>query len=741
MSGVRLMAVLSAAFVLVTVGGGLALLVGAGAGVDAAVLGAAETGVAAALLGLLLLWQRPENRIGGLLTAAGALFGLSVLAAGILGSAAGPAAASEAAFAWVWVGQAPLILVWTITILALPDGEVGPGLRRGFLFGAGVLAGSVAVAGYLFAGPGQVPEFPPAIAPAEVAGPFAHLARPELLYQLGQPFLAVLPLVALLGLVARFRRADPVGRQQLKWVLVAAALTVLANLARIPLDAAGGALETTGTVIGFVADPLPTLGIALAVLRYRLWELDLFISRAIVYGTIWVALSTAFIALAIGAGLLAGGPGVLVPLLLALAVAVAGRPLHARLEKLVRRLVYGPEPAGYAAIVRYAEMLTEASRSGTLAQAIAESVRRALGANWAGVWLHVQSGGASILHPAAIAGRDIGPPGVAPVGQVAALQAATGGFLAGDMPSEVATLGTLLDIEPSALVPLVAGEDLVGIIACGQRPRHALVSSDLELLGVLGREAALSLRNVRLESELRQRLDEIEEQAEQLRRSRQRLVGVQDAERRRIERDLHDGVQQQLVALAAKLKRASLAAPAAPAETQQLLTEMSTEAEETVFALQELARGIYPSLLADQGLPAALRTHAARVPVAVRVEVEPALAGRRFGRDLEAALYFVALEAMANAQKHAIGAELTLSMHGADDSRRLALEVHDDGPGFRPGEPTGGSGLQNMDDRIAAVGGTLDIDSRPGAGTWIRAEVPIEVQVIPLQRPAGDSRR
>lgn len=192
------------------------------------------------------------------------------------------------------------------------------------------------------------------------------------------------------------------------------------------------------------------------------------------------------------------------------------------------------------------------------------------------------------------------------------------------------------------------------------------------------------------------------------------------------------------MALAAKLRRAALAAPT---QGKQLLTEVAAEAEETVFALQELARGIYPSLLADQGLPAALRTHAARIPAAVRVEVEPALAGRRFGRDLEAALYFVALEAMANAQKHAPGAELTLSLHGEDHPRRLVLEVHDDGPGFLLAQPTDGSGLQNMDDRVAAVGGTLDIDSRPGAGTWIRSEVPLEAQVVPLQRPAGDSRR
>jgi len=736
----RPLAVLAAAFAFAITGGGVALVVVAGGGVDTDLLGIAEIGLATALLGLLLHWQRPENRIGGLLLTAGALFGLSTLAAGVLESGAGPAFAGDAAFAWIWLGQAPLTLVWTGTILALPEGKIGGGLRRGLLATVSVLAVAIAVAGYLFAGPGQVPEFPPASAPDEVAGPLAHLAQPELLYQLGQPLIAVFPLLALVGLIARFRKADPVARQQLKWVLVAVTLTVVINVARGPLDAAGGSLATAGMILGLLADPLPSLGIALAVLRFRLWELDLFISRALVYGVLWAALSAAFLAVALGAGVLAGGPAVLVPLLLALAVAVVGRPLHARLEKLVRRFVYGPEPAGYAAVVRYAETLTEATRTGNLAPAIAESVWRALEVSWAGVWLNVRAGGASLLHPVALAGRDAGTSAVVPKEVVEKLRDTSGGFLAADLPFGIAAVQDLLGVESSALVPLVAGDELVGVIACGDRPRRPLGSSDLELLGVLGREAALALRNVRLESELRRRLDEIEQQAEQLRVSRRRLVSVQDAERRRIERDLHDGVQQQLVALAAQLKRASLAASA---EVQPWLTEMAGEAEESVFALQELARGIYPSLLADQGLPAALRTHAARMPAVVRVEVEPTLAGRRFGRELEAALYFVALEAMANTQKHAPGAEVALSLRSADNGRRLVLEVHDDGPGFPSAGATGGAGLQNMDDRVAAAGGTLDIDidSRPGAGTWIRAEVPLEAQVLPLHRSEGDSRR
>ena len=734
-----LTAVVAAAVAVATAGGGLALLAAEGIDLGDPVLGVVETAFAAALLGLLVLWQRPRHRMGAFLMAAGLLFGVSALCAGILESAAGGEVASRVAFAWIWLGQAALILVWTLIILALPEGEVGRGLRRGFLIGASLFAGAVAVAGYLFAGPGQLPEFPPARAPDEVAGPLANLVRPEALYDVGQGVLAALPLLALLGLIGRFRRADPVARQQLKWVLIAAAAAVLVNVLRVPLDAAGGSVATAGAALGLVAEPLPTLGIALAVLRYRLWELDVFISRALVYGALWLALSAAFLAVALGVGLLAGGSDVLMPLLLALVVALAAQPARSRLERVVRRLVYGREPVGYAVVVRYGERLAEAAGAQAVASAVSESVRRALGVSSAGVWVHVESGGAVMLRPVAVEGAAGGAAALMSSGTVDLLLCSRAGFLVAEAPPELSTVvDALWSGEPAAVVPLLAGEELVGLVACGDRPRRPLGPADLELLGVLAREAALALRNVRLEAELRARLEEIEEQAEELRRSRRRLVRAQDAERRRIERDLHDGVQQQLVALAARLRRASLAAPA---DVSQVLEEASAEAEESVFALQELARGIYPSLLADNGLGAALRTQAARLPAAVRVESEPALAGRRFGREVEAALYFVGLEAMANAQKHAPGSSLTVSVRSADQGRRLVLEIHDDGPGFRADASNRGAGLQNMEDRVAAAGGVLSIDSRRGAGTWIRAEVPLEAPVLPIQRLADDSRR
>jgi signal transduction histidine kinase len=264
------------------------------------------------------------------------------------------------------------------------------------------------------------------------------------------------------------------------------------------------------------------------------------------------------------------------------------------------------------------------------------------------------------------------------------------------------------------VAPLVAGRNLVGLVACGDRFREPLQQGDLELLGLLARDAELGLVNRRLEAELGLRLAD-------LRRSRQRLVSAQDEERRRVERDLHDGVQAQLVALAVQVRQLA----AAPEDaTGGRLAGLADEVEEALFGLQDLARGIYPSVLTDRGLPAALRTQAARMPMDVHLEVDGGLVDRRLPADVEAALYFVALEALSNAQKHAADARVVAGLRLVGD--RLALEVSDDGPGFessvRPGR---GSGLVNMADRMEAIGGTLTVSSARDSGTRISALAPL----------------
>ncbi|MDQ4054186.1 MAG: histidine kinase, partial [Actinomycetota bacterium] len=368
-----------------------------------------------------------------------------------------------------------------------------------------------------------------------------------------------------------------------------------------------------------------------------------------------------------------------------------------------------------------------------LASRIADVVRGALGASWAGVWLYIASEGSGTLRPVAVSGIDPGPPAVLSHGVPTALTGMAGGVLVDDLPDDVAVaLGPLFADEPAVVASLTSAGSLIGLIACGGRPREPFAEEDVELLAIVARESALALRNIRLEAELRQRLGQIEEQAEELRSSRQRLVNAQDQERRRIERDLHDGAQQQLVALAARLRQVARAGgvPNDPA-----IEHLANQAEEAVFALQELARGIYPSLLADLGLHAALQAQAARLPENVRVEVGPLVHGRRLKSELEAALYFVGLEALTNAVKHAPGAHIIVSLRADRHRRTMILEVHDDGPGI-PSGAAPGSGLQNMADRIDALGGKLSVESVPGRGTWVRAEVHEQADVTDIRSRA-----
>jgi signal transduction histidine kinase len=248
--------------------------------------------------------------------------------------------------------------------------------------------------------------------------------------------------------------------------------------------------------------------------------------------------------------------------------------------------------------------------------------------------------------------------------------------------------------------------ELLGAIAVIMPSDDPIDPSRERLIEHLAAQARLVLRNVRL--------------VEELRASRQRLVAAQDEERRKLERNLHDGAQQQLVALQVQLRMAEQIAGRDPAKERELIHRLQGAAAHALDDLRDLARGIYPPLLADQGLSAALEAQARRAPIPV--EVEPDGVGR-YERDVEAAAYFCALEALNNVAKYADASRATIRL--SDEDGELVFEVSDDGRGFDPDQTGYGTGLQGMADRLDAIGGSLDVLSAPGSGTTVRGRVPV----------------
>jgi signal transduction histidine kinase len=247
--------------------------------------------------------------------------------------------------------------------------------------------------------------------------------------------------------------------------------------------------------------------------------------------------------------------------------------------------------------------------------------------------------------------------------------------------------------------------ELLGALSVTMPPNDPLDPQRDRMIHDLAGQAGLVLRNVRL--------------IEDLRASRQRLVAAQDEERRKIERDLHDGAQQQLVALTVQLKLAETMLTRDPAKGVELLDGLQGTAGDALEDLRQLARGIYPPLLADKGLVAALSSQTQRAAIPTTVDGDGV---GRYTRDVESAVYFCSLEALNNVAKYAgaTHAEVTLRQQEG----HVEFRVRDDGVGFEPSATGYGTGLQGMADRLDAVGGSLWVESAPGAGTTVTGRAP-----------------
>ena len=260
------------------------------------------------------------------------------------------------------------------------------------------------------------------------------------------------------------------------------------------------------------------------------------------------------------------------------------------------------------------------------------------------------------------------------------------------------------------------GGERLGALALAKPPGEALTPVEGRLAAQLAAQAGLVLHNAGLTGQLKERMAE-------LRASRKRIVEAADGERRRLERNIHDGAQQQLVALSVMARLAGTTVDSDKEGARALLVQAQADATEALENLQDLARGIYPPLLTDQGLAAALEAQARRSPVAVTVEADGL---GRYPQEAEAAVYFCVLEALQNVAKYAAASRATVRLAGPSGTGGvLEFSVIDDGTGFAPGAAGFGTGLQGMADRMAALGGNLQVRSQPGHGTTVTGRLPV----------------
>lgn len=519
--------------------------------------------------------------------------------------------------------------------------------------------------------------------PAQVASPFTI----DWLTWLGRPVEAVLAgsvgaIIAVAVLMVRFVQADAVQRAPMRplvYALTAGVVVLLTGgalaMLDVPYDSGWWAVLSIASLPIVLALPV---SIVIGVLRYRLFDIEVVVRRSVGYGLLMVGVLLVY-------GLLAAVPGLTlgerIPVWLAVVVTVAAAvlfaPLRRRLEVLVNRWVFGERVSRYQVLTSLGATLENTADLGTLLPQLATTLCSGLRATWVRVSLRGALPDSWLDDPAGVAGSPDGRP-------------------------------VLIEL-------LEHNEEVVGRIECGTS-RVGYDDADRELLTTVAGQAATAIANVRLAAQLAEQLDEVA-------RSRARIVAAQETERRRIERDIHDGVQQEVVALIAKLRLARNRLERGE-HSDTLLAEAQAEAGELLADLRELAHGIHPPVLSDGGLVAAVEARTARMPLEVTVHADDSLRTRRLDPDVESAAYYVVCEALTNILKHARAGTAEVTLEAVNG--HLALTVRDDGDGI---DGHGhGQGLTNLEDRVEALGGRLEISSSPGSGTALTAELPTGAQ-------------
>jgi signal transduction histidine kinase len=653
---------------------------GTGSGADGVVAMVFIVGFAT--VGALLIWKRSANPIGWLMSATAASY---ALAAGV-GLLLLHFPQTRAWGNWVgWLFGFGIGFV-VFVLLLFPTGSLPSRRWRPVAW-----AGAVAMVAWALGNAFALVPFGGPPSPIGVSGPTGSVFN--VLTRAGVLLILATGLAAVVSLVFRYRRARTVEREQLKWLVYAGGLIVAANLAVVPIEKLIGpgssAANNLENALTSGAIALVPIAIGIAIFRYHLYDVDVVINKTLVYGSLAVFITGVYVAIVVGVGSLAqrgARPSLALSIAATAVVAVAFQPVRAWVQRLANRLVYGRRATPYQVLADFAGRMAGAYAAEDLLPKMARILAEGTAATRADVWL--KSG--EVFHDGAA-----WPPGAPPLPPARATAAGVPAYAAADR-----------------ILPVRHQGEVLGALSVAKRPGEALTPTEDRLLADLASQVGLVLKNAGLTEQLLARLEEI-------RASRLRLVAAQDAERRRIERNIHDGAQQQLVALAIKLSLTESMIGTDTEGERELLAELRSDAAGAVEELRDLARGIYPPLLAGEGLVTALQAQARKA--AVPTSVTAGGVGR-YQQDLEAAVYFCVLEALQNVAKYAgaTRAEVRLAASG----HHLRFEVTDDGTGFDPASRGYGTGLQGMADRLHAHGGTLDVRSAPGAGTTIAGRLP-----------------
>ena len=516
----------------------------------------------------------------------------------------------------------------------------------------------------------------------------------------------------------RYRTASPAVRRRMQWAGWALAVVLEVMLVVVALRLMVH-WPPHATAVVLAATGLVPLSIVAATHDRMVARVDRLLTATVSAAGLTALVIAAYTAVVVSLGrsLRDGERSLLLLSMVAAALAaVAYLPLRTRLTDLANQLVYGERVAPDEALRTWGSRLTRAIPLDELLLQLTESLRKSMTLSSAEIFT-----GASGLYElaAGVPHRTAEPIRIPDKERGVVARAGVSG-------------GTWIDVWLPALAgsaqimrvaPIAHGGELLGLVVV-VRPTGATAFSDDDdrVLTELARQVGLALHNVQLDSALQASLEELQQANVDLQESRRRIVTAGDAERRRLERNLHDGAQQHLVAMAVKLRIAEDMIEDEPKEAIDVINELRSDLKDAIAELRALAHGIYPPLLSSGGLAEALPNAASRAALPTTVETTGV---GRFDAEIESTVYFCCLEAMQNAGKHAgADAEIVVSVERVED--RLTFEVRDDGAGFDAGPAAArGHGFVNMADRLGTIGGRLTVSSTLGAGTTIRGEIPL----------------